>query len=433
MSEELVEMESEKELYELEKYINDIWQFLPIPIVYVSSRGTVLDTDTSLENLLEYPKEELIGRGLSDFCFPTQEILSVQQQTLEGKSVNNRECILKNKSGREIPVLLSTLTRRDEEGNAIGFFAAFFDITEVRRTQKQLDEKVKELEQSEDASLNIMDDLQEIMENLEKTKKHIELQNIKLKKLDRIKSDFLNVTSHELRTPMSAIKGYTQMVMKQTLGDITEEQEKALNIVLRNTERLDHLIQDILDISRLESGTMKFIPEKTDIKNMLEETVETMQSSADLKHITITGEMEDMMPELTIDQERVKQVIINIISNAIKFSPDGSIINIRAKKDKNNILFEIQDFGRGIPEDKQKKIFETFYQVDSGMDRKFGGAGLGLAISRGIVLTHGGQIWTNSIVGKGSTFYFTLPIRSVVDLEEKFKGIDVFGLGTGGI
>ncbi len=304
---------------------------------------------------------------------------------------------------------------------------------QVEERTRELNEKITESKQSEAATLSILEDMHIIHEGLIKSQKRIKLQNIKLKKLDRIKSDFLNVTSHELRTPMSAIKGYVQMVMKQTLGNITEEQKKALNIVLRNTDRLDHLIQDILDISRLESGTMKFIPEKTDIKTMVKETVETMQSSADLKHITINAEIEDEMPELTIDQERIKQVIINIISNAIKFSPDGSIINVQAKKDKNNILFGVQDFGRGIPEDKQKKIFETFYQVDSGMDRKFGGAGLGLAISRGIVLAHGGQIWADSIIGKGSTFYFTLPLRSVVDLEEKFKEIDIFGLKPGGI
>ncbi|MCK4830036.1 hypothetical protein KA005_80700, partial [bacterium] len=131
----------------------------------------------------------------------------------------------------------------------------------VKERTRELNEKITESKQSEAATLSILEDMHIIHEGLEKSQKRIKLQNIKLKKLDRIKSDFLNVTSHELRTPMSAIKGYIQMVMKQTLGEITEEQEKALNIVLRNTDRLDHLIQDILDISRLESGTMKFIPE----------------------------------------------------------------------------------------------------------------------------------------------------------------------------
>ena len=303
-------------------------------------------------------------------------------------------------------------------------------VEEVEREQARSDEKIIELEQSEAATLSILEDMYEVHERLKKTQEKIKQQNIKLKKLDRIKSDFLNVTSHELRTPMSAMKGYIQMIKKQTLGETTEDQKNALNIVLRNIDRLDHLIQDILDISRLESGTLKLIPGKTNVKTMVEETVETMQPSADLKHITINTVIEDKIPEITVDQERIKQVIINIISNAIKFSPDGSIINVRPKEDKDFILIEIQDFGRGIPKDNQKKIFETFYQVDSGMDRKFGGAGLGLAISRGIILAHGGEIWVESIVGKGSTFYFTLP---VVVSRGEFKGIDIFRLENGGV
>ena len=303
----------------------------------------------------------------------------------------------------------------------------------VEERTKDLNEKITEVEQNEAATMSILEDMHEIHEGLKKSQIRIKRQNIKLKKLDQIKSNFLNVTSHELRTPMSAIKGYIQMILKQTLGKTTEDQRNALNVVLRNTDRLDHLIQDILDISRLESGTLKLIPEKIDVKKMMEETVETMQSSADLKHITINAKVEDNIPEITVDQERIKQVIINIISNAIKFSPDGSIINIRSKKDKDLILLEIQDFGRGIPKDKQKRIFETFYQVDSGMDRKFGGAGLGLAISRGIVLAHGGEIWVESIVGKGSIFYFTISIKPVVSIGEEFKGIDIFGLENGGV
>jgi PAS domain S-box-containing protein len=265
-------------------------------------------------------------------------------------------------------------------------------------------------------------------EKVRESTKKIELQNIQLKKLDKIKSDFLNITSHELRTPMSAIKGYTQMIFKQKLGQITEEQQQALTVVLRNTDRLDNLIRDILDISRLESGTMKFVPEKTNHGKMVEEAIETMQPTAELKKIKINTEIENDIPEMMVDPERIKQVIINIVNNAIKFSPNGTTINVRTKKENDKILFEIQDFGRGIPKDKQEKIFEIFYQVDSGMDRKFGGAGLGLAISRGIILSHGGNIWVESEPDKGSTFRFTLPITPVQDLEGKFRDVDIFKL-----
>jgi signal transduction histidine kinase len=227
---------------------------------------------------------------------------------------------------------------------------------------------------------------------------------------------------------MSSIKGYVQMMLKGALGNITEEQTKSLNVVLRNTNRLDNLIQDILDISRLESGTMKFIPNKTNIKEMIQDVAETMKSSADRKDINVKTKIKGEIPFLTIDDDRLKQVIINLVNNAIKFSEENKEIIISAELIDSDILFEVQDFGRGIPEDKLENVFETFYQVDSGVDRKFGGAGLGLAISRGIVLAHGGKIWVESKVGEGSSFKFTIPVKAVEDLEERFKEVDVFKL-----
>lgn len=263
-------------------------------------------------------------------------------------------------------------------------------------------------------------------EQLEHYQKKIEEQISQLKKLDKIKSNFLNITSHELRTPISAIKGYIQLILKQKLGEINEEQKKSLEVALRNANRLDHLIQDILDISRLDSGTMRFIPELTNVKIMMAETVETMQSPADAKHIKINTTVEEHLPDLTIDQERIKQVIINLLNNAIKFSLDNSSINVNIRKEQDDILFEMQDFGRGIPEDQQNNIFDAFYQVKSNDDKKLGGVGLGLAISRGIILAHGGRIWVESNLDKGSKFTFLLPIKPVQDVEGRFKEVDIF-------
>jgi len=302
--------------------------------------------------------------------------------------------------GTSFPVQLSANLVKDERKEIKYMMASFVDITK----QKQAEEE------------------------LLKNQKRIEEQNTKLKKLDELKSTFLNVTSHELRTPMASIKGYVQMVMKQTLGQTSDEQNKALNVVLRNVDRLDHLIQDILDISRLESGTMKFIPEDTNIAEIINEIAETMQSSANAKQIKIKTEINGKIPNLTVDQDRIKQVIINFINNAIKFSEPNTEITIRTCKQEKDILIEVQDFGRGIPSDKLTKVFDTFYQVDSGMDRKFGGAGLGLSISRGIVLAHGGKIWAESQEKKGSTFKFTLPLEPVKNLEDNFRNVDVFRL-----
>jgi two-component system NtrC family sensor kinase len=199
------------------------------------------------------------------------------------------------------------------------------------------------LKGSERATLNIMNDLQDTVQELKESQSIIKEQNVQLQKLNKIKSNFLNITSHELRTPMSAIKGYIQMMIIGKLGPINEEQKHSMEIILRNSNRLDRLIQDILDISRLESGTMKFVTEKTDVRKMIDEIAETMNGPAGLKRIIITTETSRDVPELIIDKDRIIQVFVNLLNNAIKFSPDDSMIHIKARKEKEDVLFEVQD------------------------------------------------------------------------------------------
>lgn len=324
------------------------------------------------------------------------------------------------------------------DGNIRGVILSFNDITQIREDEEQMlkmnEELIKSQEETEDyvAQLEEKTAMLELAnEKLQRSEERILKQNENLKKLDELKSTFLNVTSHELRTPMSSIKGYVQMMLKSVLGVVTEEQTKALQVILRNTNRLDNLIQDILDISRLESGTMKFVPEQTDLSKMLRDIWETMSSACKDKNITLQIDVDESLPMIVIDKDRVTQVIINLLNNAIKFSPQDSTIILRGFRKDETVVFEVHDQGRGVPKDKQTRIFETFYQVDSGMDRKFGGAGLGLAISRGIVLAHGGNIWveSNGVTGEGSIFRFTLPVQEVQNIEKRFQQIDVFRLG----
>jgi len=370
-------------------------------IVITDSLGNLIYVNDSFLKMWKYNKpEEVIGKPIISFWEKNEDYREILSKLVDLGGWTG-EIIGERKDGSTFPVQISINFVKDEKGKISNIFASFVDITEQKKAEEELRKKQ------------------------EKIKK----QNIQLKKLNKIKSEVLNITSHELRTPMSAIKGYAQMLLKGVLGDITDEQKKALKVILRNINRLDNLIRDILDVSRLESGTMKFLPEETDVEEVISEVIETMQSFAETKKIQIKTTIQKNLPKLFIDPERIKQVIINIVNNAIKFSPENSTIFIRVKKDKKDkILFEIQDYGKGIPKNKQKKIFDTFYQVDSGMDRKFGGAGLGLAISRGIILSHGGDIWVDSKVGEGSTFKFTLPIKPVLNHEERFKDADIFGL-----
>jgi len=402
-------------------------------IILTNTHGSISYLSPACESGLGYKPEELIGQKLR--IVHPDDIGSVEKNfslALQNKSSFSIQYRIQTKSGDTKWIYhISTPIMKDKRVEM--FLNVLRDITDIKTLEKDLSEKVTMLEGSERAVLNIMDDLQKTLKEFQQSQFIIKDQNVQLQKLDKIKSSFLNITSHELRTPMSAIKGYIQMMLKGNLGTTNDEQKHALDIILRNSNRLDRLIQDILDISRLESGTMKFVTQKTDVTKMVNETAEIMQASADLKRIKINTETGIEVPELNIDKDRITQVVVNILNNAIKFSPDGSIINIKTRKEKEDVLFEVQDHGRGIPEEHHKKIFQTFYQVDSDADTKFGGAGLGLAICYGIIIAHGGRIWVESTgkTGEGSTFRFTLPVESVINIEERFKGADVFGLEKG--
>jgi PAS domain S-box-containing protein len=399
-------------------------------IMLTSPDGSISYLSPSCESVLGYKPEELIGQ--KPWIVHPDDVGSVEKNfslAKQKKSPSSIQYRIQTKSGDTKWIYhISTPIMKDKRGEM--FLSVLRDITDIKTLENELTEKVTLLEGSERGTLNIMDDLQKTLEELQQSQFVIKEQNVQLQKLNKIKSNFLNITSHELRTPMSAVKGYIQMMLTGNLGTVSNEQKKALEIILRNSNRLERLIQDILDISRLESGTMKFIIKKTDIVKMVNEVAETMQVSADVKGIKITTEMGTDVPELTIDKDRITQVVVNLVNNAIKFSPNDSKIVIKTRKEKEDVLFEVQDHGRGIPKEHHKKIFQSFYQVDSDTDVKFGGAGLGLAICYGIVFAHGGRIWVEStgIPGEGSIFRFTLPAESVINIEERFKGADVFGL-----
>jgi PAS domain S-box-containing protein len=409
---------STKALQETEEQFQLIVESINDVLMITEPDKTISYINPTSLKIFGYPPEELIGKTYQ-LVHPDdiEKIRLFFLQTLTGTSGLSAEYRILTKTG-QLKWVSHTWSSMVQDGQLNKILNIIRDITQKKEMESKINEKIQALTQNEEALLNIMEDMSETSQ--------------KLKKLSDIKSAFLNITSHELRTPMSAVKGYLQMMLRDTFGPINKEQQNALNIVLRNTNRLDRLIQDILDISRLESGTMKFVLVKTPIDKMIKETNETMQPSANVKKIKITTSIEKEIPELIIDKDRISQVVINILNNAIKFSPEESTIDVRVKKQNTSILFEMQDRGRGIAKEHHQKIFQTFYQVDSGTDIKFGGAGLGLAICYGIVIAHGGNIWVESegIPGKGSTFKFTLPLQSVTDIEKRFKGVDVFGLGT---
>ncbi len=238
-----------------------------------------------------------------------------------------------------------------------------------------------------------------------------------LEEVTRMKTDFLSITSHELRTPLTPMKSQLQMLRDGYMGKLNERQEKSIETVLRNLTRLEKLIEDILDLSRIEAGKIKLSFESMNINDAIREAIKMQETSAKEKNIEISAKLAEM-PNIIGDADRLGQAIGNLLNNAIKFSEEKGKVIIETKRLGKNVQVSITDYGTGIAKADQKKLFSPFSQVDTTLEREHEGTGLGLAIAKGIIQAHNGKIWVESELGKGSTFCFSIPINQKITEKE---------------
>lgn len=303
----------------------------------------------------------------------------------------------------------------------VGLFSHFLN-KETLRIKNELTHAYESLREKQDEIERINTELKIQRENLLETTKELQRANEYLRRLSKIKSDFVSVVSHELRTPLTSIRESISLILDGEAGEINTEQLKFLRIAEKNIERLSNLISDILDFSKLESGTVSVNPRKVDINSVIANVYETLYPAIQEKMLTVKMEFDRDLPEIWIDPEKISQVITNILGNAIKFSPVGGNIWIMSRSlildGKEQIDVSIRDSGPGIPSENIPKLFIPFSQLESPLTRKSGGTGLGLAISKNIVELHGGSIGVSSELGKGSEFYFRIPIyRKDIELN----------------
>ena len=237
------------------------------------------------------------------------------------------------------------------------------------------------------------------------------------KELDRMKSEFVAVVSHEVRTPLTSIKGSLELLGDERFHVLPPPQKELLHICQANTERLISLINDILDFSKLEASKFSLNFESFDVGKIVPEAVEHIRNLAGIKGIAIDVHVEGSAGLVEADPMRITQVVTNLLGNAIKFSQEKSRIEVWARGNHEEVTVFVRDFGKGISQRDLSRLFQRFAQLDSSTTRKAGGTGLGLVISKGIVEQHGGRIWVDSALGKGSTFYFSLPRRAVAQAE----------------
>ncbi len=229
--------------------------------------------------------------------------------------------------------------------------------------------------------------------------------------IEKMKHEFLSMISHELRSPITSIYAALKLLGTEKLGNLSEQGHHLLNIAVNNTEHLNHLINDLLNLQMLTSGCIQMEPQMCNVQNLIEKVVTPMQAIATQAEITINVGLEHPI-YCQADSDYIVQALTNLVSNAIKFSSPGQHIWISAREQSQNVLFEVKDQGKGIPSDQLESIFESFKQVNSSDSRPTGGTGNGLTICRHIVEQHGGKIWVESCLGQGTIFYFTLPASS---------------------
>ena len=246
----------------------------------------------------------------------------------------------------------------------------------------------------------------------EERKAEDELTNayFQLRKVDQLKSDFVSMISHELRTPLTAIKEGVDIVMDGTAGSLNPKQGEFLNIAKRNIDRLVRLISSILDFQRIESGKMVFVFAQHDINSLVKEAKENMLPFALSKELDFILELGDDLPLVNFDHDKIMQVLTNLVSNAIKSTDKGGQIKIITTKRDSFVQVSVSDTGIGIASEDIAKLFRQFEQLDVGLERRAGGTGLGLVISKKIIEAHKGKIWADSEFGKGSAFHFILPL-----------------------
>ena len=234
-----------------------------------------------------------------------------------------------------------------------------------------------------------------------------------IKELDKLKTEFISNVSHELRTPLMAINGAIELLYPE-INKGNSQILNLLNICKRNVEKINKMILELLDFSRLEMNLMKINKTNIIVNSIINEVISDTEIIIKDKNIKLKTQIPEQSYVVNADADRIKQVLLNLIGNAIKFSPDGGEITVKISSEKQNdvnyAVLSVRDNGIGIAPENQIKIFEKFYQVDGSTTRKVAGIGLGLALSKEIVELHGGRIWVDSIYGKGSTFFFTLPL-----------------------
>lgn len=406
-------------------------------IIIIDSNNLIKHWNKSAEKLFGYTKEEILNKSLHQLLAPTRfharakEGLKYFKHSGEGNAIGQTLELSAFKKNREeivIELAVSSLFLNNE-WHAIGIIR---DITDKKRTAKLLEETIKiiseknimlqekdheltaqfeELQSKEQTLLQQNIELEMSKKSITKAFSQIEQTNLQLEESNKHKDKFLATMSHELRTPLNAIIGFTDIIHKQYFGTINEKQLEYINYVKESSSHLLTLINNILNIAQINSDTTTYTPSVVCINSIIKDILSLMKPQFNYKEITITTLLDPNVPKIFADKEKIKQCLLNLLRNAHQFTPKGGNITVESILLDNIIKISITDNGIGIQDQEKDKIFINFYQIDRYKNGNIKGVGVGLPLTKKFIELHNGEIGFNSEYNKGSTFWFTLPLK----------------------
>jgi len=377
--------EAEEELKISEERFRNLTENAPIGIYYNDFDGTFLYGNRMVEEMFGYKSEEIIGKNFLKLQLVDSDdfanIVKLFTLKIAGKATRPKEFLLKRKDGTKRTIEISNKIIDIHGKKAV--LGIVQDITDRKKTEKELKKAHEDLKVS--------------YENL--------------KELDSKKNEFISIAAHELKTPLTAIHSFSQILQDKKICVDTEKMQKYMKIIEEETKRLENLVTKILDLSEIDAGIMKIKLENLNLYKFVDELALEVEPLVKKSKLKLEYYTDRNFPEILIDKEKLRQIFLNLIVNAIKYTPKGKI-TIKANKENERIHFQIKDTGIGIAKKHQKLIFKRFYQVESPYTRKITGSGLGLSICEELVELMGGKIWVESKLKRGSVFHFTLPMKS---------------------
>ncbi|MBF0191056.1 MAG: PAS domain S-box protein [Magnetococcales bacterium] len=368
---------NERKLRESFLYARSLIEASLDPLVTISADGKIMDVNRATEEVTRKKRDELIGTDFSDCFTDPEQARAGYQRVWQQGSVRDYPLALKPQGGGQpVDVLYNAALYRNEQGEAQGIFAAARDITQRKQAEIAMQQAKAQAE-----------------------------------KAAQVKGEFLAAMSHEIRTPMNVVLGMSEMLLET---ELSPTQRRFAQIMHHSGRALMGVINDVLDFSRIEAGRVTLVDMPFSPRQVLEETARLMQIAAEEKGLILEAAVACDIPEAILgDDGRLRQVLINLLGNAIKFTHEGRVdVRLTRHEEKPDcLLFQVIDTGIGIAAEQIGHIFEQFTQADAGINRRYGGTGLGLSISRRLVALMGGAIGVESQTGRGSRFFFDLPIR----------------------